>query len=198
MVIRNNTREVWDTLGKVFELDPNTSALQVLDYGTRFELKWGDVIIVKPTRSNFHDLVNSAYSGPEDLTTVKENWDVYVCLPPSPLLKPKTLHPALLAPGVLRGIRERVQAFVAVWEAKWDPVKDRIEYVKKPQDVRNYMGMDFEILKRHTDRVKLMQRSGEGNSNDWVALGLSSGCWDLKRALDAIDEDAGSSKRTKI
>ena len=179
MIIRNGSPDSWETLWKVCELDPNINELDILSYGKRFQLKWGDVIIVKPVRFVFHS-VGSRNAGPDQLDEIGEDCDVYVCIPP---LAPAA-SAALFAPGVLRKIRERVEEFVLIWDASWDSALDRVVFTRDGQRQQDYEKLDFDVLKQRTESVRL-------NSG-----GFSSMVSSMKRALDEDDDDS-SAKRAK-
>jgi hypothetical protein len=186
MIIRNGSPKFpnsWETLWKVCELDPNINELDVLSYGKRLQLKWGDVIIVKPVRSSFHS-VGSRNAGPYQLEEVEEDCDVYVCIPP---LAPAA-SAALFAPGVLRKIRERVEEFVLIWDASWDSTLDRVVFTRDGQRQQDYEKLDFDVLKQRTESVRLIPEPD--------GAGFSSMISSMKRALDDNDDDS-SAKRPK-
>ena len=179
MIIRNGSPNSWETLWKVCELDPNINELDILSYGKRLQLKWGDVIIVKPVRSSFHS-VGSRNAGPYQLEKIEEDCDVYVCIPP---LAPAA-SAALFAPGVLREIRERVEEFVLIWDASWDSALNRVVFTRDGQRQQDYEKLDFDVLKQRTESVRL----NPGVFSSMVAS--------MKRALDEDDDDS-SAKRAK-
>jgi hypothetical protein len=199
-VVRNSCAHSWETLWKVFEFDPNSSELDTVSYGGRLQLKWGDVVIVKPPRDAFHT-ANARYPGPVAVSDFGEIWDVYVCLPPLN----EEAFAVLYTPGVLRDIRERVEAYFAIWDATWDATVSRTMFTKNDQRKMAFEAMDCGDLKQKTDSVKLSPWKPEvPHQDDGMEEDGSPGESDvdeasLKRSMDT-DASSGQSdaKKPKI
>lgn len=192
LLMRNCNPDPADTLEKVVMFDPNVYDIGILPYGARLELKWGDVLVVKTSRQNFH---TTSASSPalDQLFDVEEKWGVYVCLPEFHLPGP---YNALQIPGVYRQIRERVELFLTIWDSSWDAVLGRVVFTRNGPRQQLYVDKKFPLLEQHTGGVKLIADDDNivGFSSMVVADDTPPPV--EKRALDEED-DRADCKRAK-
>ena len=150
MILRNGRASMPRKLLDVFSFDPAVYDLDIPVLGTRMELKEGDALILKTGASKFYANNLSSRVGTAQPLQVMDDWSVFVCLPP--LLgigcEPLRKH------GVCRNIRERVEAFVATWEAVHCPNAGKVVLRPNPARVQAYKLSDaFPFLERHTGRA---------------------------------------------
>ena len=193
LFLRNCFQGQARTFLDVLSFDTNAYDIDILPYGARLDLKWGDVLVVKPTRENFH---TTSASSPalDQLFDVEEKWGVYVCLPEFQSSGP---YNALQIPGVCRQIRERVELFVTVWDSSWDAVLDRVVFTRDGPRQQLYAAKKYHLLEQHTGGVKLIADDVDlvEFSSMVVAEGDDTPPPVEKRALD--EEDRADCKRAK-
>ena len=151
MLLRNCQPGSAITLLDVVSFDPNVYEVAVLSYGDRVNLKWGDTVVVKPSRSSFHS-VSAKFPSLEPFEDVHDTWSVYVCVPE---FQHKGAYEALQIPGVCREIRERVESFVSIWDAAWDV--DGLVVTRNGPRQQAYAAQRFSLLEQHTGRVSLFE-----------------------------------------
>lgn len=186
MLLRNGSPKPAPTLFDVFAFDSNVYGLEILPYGARLELKWGDALVVKSPRSLFHSVTNYCI-GPEELNMVESDWSVMVCLPEFHMPEPEAYN-ALQVPCFCRQIRERVEWFVGLWDAVWDPTANRVNLVRNGPRQTAYVAMEFDVLELIGKAVKLVL---DDPSEDDVA-DMTVG---VKRLSDGEDRDGKRVKR---
>jgi hypothetical protein len=142
------------TLFSALSFDSNVYHPQILLGNTRLQLKWSDVIIVKDHQDGFHGFHSAFRSGPPSpLEDVMDTWAVYVCLPE--FHGGPEAYNALRMPGVCRSIREKVEAFVSIWDAEWDSTAGRVVLSRNGPRQLVYEARKWDALEQHTAGVAL-------------------------------------------
>jgi hypothetical protein len=200
MLIRNGQPGPARTLLGVLSLDSNVCAVDVLSYGARVDLKWGDVLVVKSVRHKFHT-ASSSSPAPAQLLDVHENWAVFVCVPEFHAAGSAPYN-ALQIPGVCRQIRERVESFLTLWDASWDAALDRVVFTRNGPRQRVYVAQKFDLLEQHTGGVKLID-DGEDDIVEFSSMAVADVGGDdtpppaTKRSLEEGGDDRADCKRAK-